>query len=158
MARHVDTMQDLRAPTRSLRHAIPATWAGFTTLHDAAMADGEVPTRLKEAAALAISVVKRCDGCIAYHARAAARAGATPGEVAELLGVALLMDGGTATVYAPRAWEAYNEFRASTTGASWSDVPPAVTEVPRDLGDGADLEAAASGGPGDDRGPGPAVG
>jgi AhpD family alkylhydroperoxidase len=74
------------------------------------MADGEVPSRLKEAAALAISAVKRCDGCIAYHARAAARAGATEGEVAEMLGVALLMDGGTASVYAPRAWEAFIEF------------------------------------------------
>jgi hypothetical protein len=35
--------------------------------------------------------------------------------VAELLGVALLMDGGTASVYAPRAWEAFGEFRASMT-------------------------------------------
>ena len=118
MARHGEALRDLREPTRSLRHAIPDTWAGFIGLHDAAMAEGEVPTRLKEAAALAISVVKRCDGCIAYHAKAAARAGATPGEVAELLGVALLMDGGTASVYAPRAWEAYNEFEASTTGDS----------------------------------------
>lgn len=33
----------------------------------------------------------RCEG--------AARASATPGQVAELLGVALLMDGGTASVY-----------------------------------------------------------
>jgi alkylhydroperoxidase/carboxymuconolactone decarboxylase family protein YurZ len=38
--------------------------------------------------------------------------GATPGEVAELLGVALLMDGGTASVYAPRAWDAFQEFRS----------------------------------------------
>jgi AhpD family alkylhydroperoxidase len=116
MARHLDTLQELRAPTRSLRHAIPATWGGFTDLHDTAMAEGEVPTRLKEAAALAISVVKHCDGCIAYHAKAAARAGATPGEVAELLGVALLMDGGTASVYAPLAWEAYGEFRGPAGG------------------------------------------
>jgi AhpD family alkylhydroperoxidase len=114
MARHLDVLQELREPTRVLRHAIPETWAGFTGLHDAAMADGEVPTRLKEAAALAISAVKRCDGCIAYHAKAAARAGARPGEVAEMLGVALLMDGGTASVYAPRAWDAYNEFQAAT--------------------------------------------
>ena len=114
-------LDDLREPTRSLRHAIPATWAGFVSLHDAAMAPGELPVRLKEAAALAISVVKRCDGCIAYHAKAAARAGATPGEVAELLGVALLMDGGTASVYAPRAWQAFQEFaaaRAPTAAAS----------------------------------------
>ncbi len=105
-----EVLQDLREPTRSLRHAIPDIWAGFGSLHDAAMADGEVPARLKEAVALAIAVVKRCDGCIAYHAKAAARKGADPGEVAELLGVALLMDGGTASIYAPRAWEAFLEF------------------------------------------------
>ena len=105
-------LNDLREPTKSLRRAIPDAWSGFVSTHQAAMADGELPGRVKEAAALAISAVKRCDGCIAYHAKAAARAGATPGEVAELLGVALLMDGGTASVYAPRAWEAYQEFRA----------------------------------------------
>lgn len=110
MEHHHEVLQDLREPTRSLRHAIPETWAGFLSLHGAAMAEGEVPTRLKEAAALAISAVKQCDGCIAYHAKAAARAGATPGEVAELLGVALLMDGGTASTYAPRAWAAFLEF------------------------------------------------
>jgi AhpD family alkylhydroperoxidase len=79
------------------------------------MAEGEVPTRVKEAVALAISVVKRCDGCIAYHAKAAARRGATPEEVAEALGVALLMDGGTASVYGPRAWNAYREFAPSSS-------------------------------------------
>lgn len=135
MARHADTLQELRAPTRSLRHAIPATWAGFTTLHDAAMAEGEVPARLKEAAALAISVVKRCDGCIAYHAKAAARAGATPAEVAELLGVALLMDGGTASVYVPRAWEAFEEFRTSTPGAPSRHAPPELAHVGHGHGD-----------------------
>jgi AhpD family alkylhydroperoxidase len=64
--------------------------------------------------ALVAAVVKRCDGCIAYHARAAAHRGATADEVAEALGVALLMDGGTASVYGPRAWEAFEEFAAST--------------------------------------------
>jgi AhpD family alkylhydroperoxidase len=108
---HHQVLSDLREPTKSLRRAIPDVWSGFAAMHAAALTDGEVPARLKEAVALAISVVKRCDGCIAYHAKAAARQGATPGEVAELLGVAVLMDGGTASVYAPRAWEAYEEFR-----------------------------------------------
>ena len=118
MCRHHDVLQTLREPTKSLRNAIPGTWAGFVALHDAAMADGDVPRRLKEAAALAISVAKRCDGCIAYHARAAARAGATPDEVAELLGLALLMDGGTASVYAPRAFEAFLEFKDEAVPAA----------------------------------------
>ena len=107
-----ELLRDLRGPTKSLRRAIPQAWAAFQSLHAASMADGEVPARLKEATALAISVVKRCDGCIAYHAGAAAKAGATPAEVAELLAVALLLDGGSASVYAPRAWEAYLDGRA----------------------------------------------
>jgi AhpD family alkylhydroperoxidase len=117
MDRHQQVLTELREPTKGLRRAIPEVWGGFVALHDAAVADGEVPARLKEAAALAISVVKRCDGCIAYHAKAAARAGASPGEIAEMLGVALLMDGGTASVYAPRAWEAYLEFNPAREAA-----------------------------------------
>jgi AhpD family alkylhydroperoxidase len=107
-----DTIEQLRTPTRELRRAIPQTWAGFAAMHEAAVADGVLPGRFKELLALAIAVAKECDGCIAYHARAAARRGATPEEVAEALGVALLMNGGPASVYAPRAWEAYRHFAA----------------------------------------------
>jgi AhpD family alkylhydroperoxidase len=111
MDRYHLVLDELREPTTALRRAVPEAWAGFMALHDGALADGAVPIRIKEAVALAISVVKHCDGCIAYHAKAAARAGATSEEVAELLAVALLMDGGTASVYAPRAWDAFREFR-----------------------------------------------
>ncbi len=65
--------------------------------------------------ALVVAVVKGCDGCVAYHARGAAAHGATPEELAEALSVALLMDGGPATVYGPRAWAAYHEY-AGTPG------------------------------------------
>ena len=118
MGHHHDVLRDLGEPTRSLRHAIPSVWAGFLSLHGAVMTDGEVPVALKEAIALAISVVKACEGCIAHHARAAARAGATEQEVAEVLGVALLMDGGTASVYAPKAWDAFLEFRAEAPASA----------------------------------------
>lgn len=118
MGHHHDVLTDLREPTRSLRHAIPETWAGFLALHGAAMTEGELPVHLKETVAMVIGVVKRCDGCIAYHAKAAAKAGATREEVAELLGVALLMDGGTASVYAPRAWEAFLEFSDEPAAAA----------------------------------------
>jgi AhpD family alkylhydroperoxidase len=107
---HHEMLEKLRGPTKALRKVIPDVWDGFLKLHGAAVADGVVPARLKESAALAMAVVKGCDGCIAYHARAAASAGATADEVAEMLGVAVLMDGGTATVHAPRAWEAFAEF------------------------------------------------
>ena len=95
-------ISDLVEPTTSLRDATPEVWAGFGQLHKAAVADGALPAKVKELMALTIAVVKHCDGCIAYHAKAAACRGATPYEVAEALGVTLLMDGGTASVYAPR--------------------------------------------------------
>lgn len=106
-------VDDLAGPTRELRQASPEAWGGFTALHKAALAEGVLSARVKELMALTISVVKQCDGCIAYHAKAAARRGATPAEVAEALDVALLMDGGTASIYAPRAWQAYHEFAAT---------------------------------------------
>ncbi|MGQ0824502.1 MAG: carboxymuconolactone decarboxylase family protein [Actinomycetota bacterium] len=110
-----DVLAELRTPQASLRNAIPDVWGAFVGLHGKAVADGAVPARLKEAAALAISAVKHCDGCIAHHARAAVRAGATREEAAEMLGLALLMDGGPATAYAPRAWQAFLEFSAADT-------------------------------------------
>ena len=112
MATAREVLDELRVPTRELRKAAPDAWAGFGQMHDAAMAEGALSSRTKELMALVIAVVKQCDGCIASHARAAALHGATPEEVAEALSVALLMDGGTATVYAPRAWAAYQEFSA----------------------------------------------
>jgi AhpD family alkylhydroperoxidase len=110
---HREVIGELREPTRSLRSASPEVWAGFGALHQAAVADGALSGQVKELMALAIAVVKQCDGCIAYHAKAAAARGATHEEVAEALGVALLMDGGTASVYGPRAWAAFEEFSPS---------------------------------------------
>jgi AhpD family alkylhydroperoxidase len=105
-----EVIADLAEPTASLRDALPDVWAAFGHMHRAAVTDGSLSAKHKELIALTIAVVKQCDGCIAYHAKAAARRAATPEEVAEALGVALLMDGGTASVYGPRAWDAYREF------------------------------------------------
>lgn len=95
---------------RDLRRAIPDVYAAFSQLHEAALAPGALDTKTKELIALAIGVSQQCDGCIASHARGAARAGATEQEVAEMLGVAVLMNGGPATVYGPRALAAFREF------------------------------------------------
>jgi AhpD family alkylhydroperoxidase len=106
-----ETQQELVGLGRHLREAIPGVYAGYAQLHGAAMGDdGALPARIKELIALAIAVTRECDGCIASHARAAARRGATSQEVAEAMGVAILMNGGPATVWGPRAYAAFEEF------------------------------------------------
>jgi AhpD family alkylhydroperoxidase len=106
---------ELREPARALRSAIPEVFDGYRRMHAAAYAAGALDRKTKELIALAIAVAKQCDGCIASHARGAARAGATEAEVAEALGVAIAMDGGPGTVYGPRAFAAFREFAASAT-------------------------------------------
>jgi AhpD family alkylhydroperoxidase len=111
--------EELRLPTRELRHAIPDVYGGYRQLHDAAFASGVLDSKTKELIALAIAVSKECDGCIAAHAHAAVHHGATPAEAAEAIGVTFLMNGGPATVYGARAYAAFTEFyaeQAVTTG------------------------------------------
>jgi len=118
MGHYNDVIDDLRQPTRELRRAVPETWEGFGHLHKQAVAEGEVPAHIKELVALAIGVVEHCDGCVAYHARAAVQQGATREEAAEILGVTLLMGGGPASVWAPRALDAFDEFAAAASAVA----------------------------------------
>ncbi len=110
MAEYEDLLKELGPPIAAMRHHVPEVWAAYTAEHRAVMVDGALSAKTKELMALALAIVKRCDGCIASHARGAARRGATDAEVAEMIGVTMLMDGGPATVYGPRAWDAYREF------------------------------------------------
>jgi AhpD family alkylhydroperoxidase len=105
-----EVMNDLVPLARDFRHAAPDVMKAFGELHRATMSPGALDTKTKELIALAISVSKVCDGCIASHAKGAAKAGATEAEMAEALGVAVLMNGGPATVYGPRALSAFRDF------------------------------------------------
>ncbi|MDF3142495.1 MULTISPECIES: carboxymuconolactone decarboxylase family protein [unclassified Streptomyces] len=107
-----DVRNELRAPARDLRNAIPQVYEGYRQLHDSALATGALDAKTKELIALAIAVSKECDGCIAAHAHAAVRQDATEQEAAEAIGVAILMNGGPGTVYGPRAFAAFREFHA----------------------------------------------
>jgi AhpD family alkylhydroperoxidase len=113
MTTHVhgtEVMNDLVPLAREFRHDVPDVMKAFAQLHAAALAPGALDAKTKELIALAIAVSKQCDGCIASHARGAAKAGASEAEVAETLGVAVLMNGGPATVYGPRALDAFKDF------------------------------------------------
>ncbi len=110
MGDNKELLKAIHEHTRELRQHIGDVYAGFAQVHRATYADGALPGKIKELMALAIAVHDHCDGCIASHARGAARKGATPEEVAETIGVTIQMGGGPATIYGPRAWVAYKEF------------------------------------------------
>src|ERR1039458_9750201 len=93
--------EDLRAPYRELVEAIPDVIAGYGALQKAAMEEGALSKRMKELIALAIAITRECDGCISAHARGAAHRGATLAEVTEMIGVAVVMNGGPAVVWGP---------------------------------------------------------
>lgn len=112
-----DVQDELRGPARALRERIPGVYQAYSSLHTAAMAAGTLDLATKELIALAVAVTKQCDGCIASHARGAARRGATADQVAEAIGVAVLLNGGPGTVYGPRAFDAFLEFAADGSGA-----------------------------------------
>ena len=105
--------EETRTLGRELRRAIPDTYRAFGQLHSTALAPGALSTSTKELIALAIAVTRECDGCIVAHAEGAARSGATADEVAETMGVAILMNGGPASMYGPRAYQAFQDFTAA---------------------------------------------
>lgn len=103
-------LRDLSPLHRELRRAIPDVYRGFGELSRAAFSDGALDTKTKGLIAFAIGVVEGCDGCVASHGQAAARAGATCQEAAEAIGVTFLMHGGPATIHGARAYETFCGF------------------------------------------------
>lgn len=95
----------------------PEILKGFTSLHKAAASEGVLPNKIKELIALSIAVNVRCDGCIAFHVNDALKAGATREEIIEALGVAVMMGGGPALMYAVEALDALNQFEMERSPA-----------------------------------------
>jgi len=93
-----------------VRAGMPQTARGFADLAKAAIAPGALDSKTKELIALAIGITARCDGCLAYHARAAARLGATREEVVETIGVSVYMGGGPSMIYGAEALAAFDSF------------------------------------------------
>ncbi len=98
-----------------LANDVPDTAKAFRDLVSAATSEAALSRKVKELIAFGIAITVRCDGCIAAHASAVYEAGATRQEVAEMVGVAVLMGGGPSTVYGVEAMHAYDEVVAAKT-------------------------------------------
>jgi AhpD family alkylhydroperoxidase len=100
-----------------VRKGAPETAKGFSALAKAASAGGEISAKTKELMALAIGISVRCEGCIAFHAKAAATLGATRQEVIETIGMSVYMGGGPSFTYGAQALEAFDQFRHAAKAA-----------------------------------------
>ena len=91
-----------------LRKGIPGVAKGFAEVARSAISDGALDPKTKELIALAIGITARCDGCLAFHAKAAAKYGATREEVMETIAVAVYMGGGPSMIYGAEALSAFD--------------------------------------------------
>src|ERR1700751_2323585 len=103
--------QRLSANLRGLRLGAPEGMKAFSDIAKAALAPKALDAKTKELIALAISVAVRCDPCIAFHAQAAVKQGASREEVLEAMGTAIYMGAGPSVMYASKAVEAYDQFK-----------------------------------------------
>jgi AhpD family alkylhydroperoxidase len=109
---------DLQSYLAKLGRELPGPIGSFARLHRDSMGPGSISGKTKELMALAISIAIRCEDCVAYHVHDALQAGATHQEILETIGVAVMMGGGPASMYGCRAYEALQQFEASSGNAS----------------------------------------
>jgi len=101
---------DLSRLVGQVRAGAPEAMKGFSALARGATAPGALDTKTKELMALAIGIAARCDGCLAFHARAVADQDATREEVMETIAMAVYMGGGPSLMYGALALEAFDHF------------------------------------------------
>ncbi len=104
--------EDFNALLSDLRHSSPNVMRAFGQMAAAATQPGALDPKTKELIAFALSVAARCEPCITYHAKTAARLGASREEVSEAVGMAIYMGAGPAAMYAAEALEAFDQHRA----------------------------------------------
>jgi AhpD family alkylhydroperoxidase len=110
----VEEYQHLQERLAQLGSELPGPMSGFNRLHKKAVETGALDTKTKELMALAISICVHCEGCIAYHTHNAIQAGASRVELLETIGLAIMMGGGPASMYAVQAMDAADQFFAKT--------------------------------------------
>lgn len=107
---YVELHHHLEDRLAQLGNELPGPMSGFARLHKKSVETGALDDKTKELMALAISIAVRCEGCIAYHTHDAIQAGATRPELLETIGVAIMMGGGPASIYAAHAMDVIDQF------------------------------------------------
>ncbi len=100
----------------AVKAAAPDIGKAFAPFFQGLMKDGALSVKHKELIALGIAVATRCEPCIYAHVEKCLKNGATPEEVMESAGVAVMMGGGPAYTYTPVVVAALKHFEAAVEG------------------------------------------
>lgn len=98
---------------KDLKGLHPELMAAYKNLFRGTMSSGVLSTKQKELIALGIAIQTQCSDCIGFHVKYALENGATEEEIAETVGVAVLMGGGPALMYGTEALVAMRQFLTS---------------------------------------------
>ncbi len=109
--------KDLSKAIGEMRGGIPEVMTAFGGLAKSALAEGVLDPKTKELIATAIAVAVRCDGCVAFHVKAAVKNGASREELLQTLAMTIYMGGGPSMIYAAQALEAYDQFAGAAVPA-----------------------------------------
>jgi AhpD family alkylhydroperoxidase len=83
----------------------PKAWEGFVAFDKAALADGALPSKIKELIALGVAMTTQCPYCIEIHNQRARKAGCTEAEIAEAVLVAAALRAGAAVTHGTHCLE-----------------------------------------------------
>ncbi len=88
----------------------------FQGLMKDSTAEGGLSVKHKELIALGVGVASRCEPCIYAHVEKCLKAGASPREVMDAAGVAVMMGGGPVYTYTPVVAAALEHFEKHPIG------------------------------------------
>ena len=95
---------------REIGASNPDLVKAYAAFHHAVSASKHLDAKTCELIALAVAVTLRCDGCINVHSEAATRHGASKDEIADALGVAVMVNAGATMVYSAHVIDALKAY------------------------------------------------
>ncbi len=84
---------------------VPEVWKLYLKQAEEAVKDGELSNKMKEIIAAAVAIASHCEPCVKLHIRRAVKAGASAAEISEMVGVVVMLCGGTAEIWVRRIVE-----------------------------------------------------
>ncbi len=105
-----EALSEVNTSIEMLEKTYPDFMKSFGSFMGVVEKEGKLSVKTKELISIALSVVKECKWCIAFHVNNALKAGASQEEIMEACFVATLMGGGPALMYTQLVVKAIQEF------------------------------------------------